>query len=218
MTIRHHFPDDVLLSYAAGELDDAMSLIVATHLTLCPACRKVAACADEIGGVMLEELPPTTMSPDALARVLARTEQTVDAADTPATDTTAPGFVLPGPLRQRLGGDLDNVRWKHIGPGVKQYVIARRDNGAQARLVKMASGRKAMTHGHAGEEYTMVVSGAFSDAGMAFTRGDVEIAGTDVVHSPIADDNGGCVCLVVMTGRLKFRNVLGRIAQPFIGI
>jgi len=218
MTIRHHFPDEILLTYAAGDLDDAMSLIVASHLTLCPTCRKAAAIADDIGGAMLNDLSPVAMSPDALAHVLARTEQDFDEPKQPLPGSTVTNFVLPDPLRERLGGDLDSVRWQRIGPGVQQYVIARRDRGSQARLLKMASGRRAMMHGHTAEEFTMVVSGAFSDAGTAFARGDVEIAGCDVEHSPVAGDDGGCVCLVVMAGRLKFQSMLGKIAQPFIGI
>ena len=218
MTIRHHFTDDVLLSYAAGDLDDAMSLIVASHLTLCPACRKTAAIADEIGGAVLDELEPASMSHDALARVLAQTEHVTAE---PLRQMPAPpvsGFVLPGPLRHRIGGDLDTVRWKRIGPGVQQYVIARQDDGSQARLVKMASGQKAMMHGHTGEEFTMVVSGVFSDLDMTFARGDIECAGADVIHSPVAGVDGGCVCLAVTSGRLKFSSLLGKIAQPFIGI
>lgn len=39
MTVRHHIGDDLLLSYAAGTLDEASSLLVATHLALCPHCR-----------------------------------------------------------------------------------------------------------------------------------------------------------------------------------
>ena len=40
MTIQHHLPDDLLLTYAAANLAEAWSLVVATHLSLCPECRR----------------------------------------------------------------------------------------------------------------------------------------------------------------------------------
>lgn len=39
MTIRFHISDDLLLSYASGNMDEASSLLVASHLALCPHCR-----------------------------------------------------------------------------------------------------------------------------------------------------------------------------------
>ena len=54
MTIRHHLSDDLLISYAAGSLAEGWSLAVATHLALCPACRKRLAVAEDIGGELLE--------------------------------------------------------------------------------------------------------------------------------------------------------------------
>ena len=40
MSIRHHLTDELLLAYAAGNLAESWSLAVASHLSLCPACRE----------------------------------------------------------------------------------------------------------------------------------------------------------------------------------
>ena len=40
MSIRHHLTDDLLLAYAAGSLNEGWSLAIATHLSLCPDCRR----------------------------------------------------------------------------------------------------------------------------------------------------------------------------------
>jgi len=53
MTVRHHPDDALLLAYAAGGLDDAMSLILATHLSFCTRCRRLVARQEEIGGALL---------------------------------------------------------------------------------------------------------------------------------------------------------------------
>ena len=39
----HHPTDEFLLDYAAGALGEPKSLLVATHLSMCPACRGGAA-------------------------------------------------------------------------------------------------------------------------------------------------------------------------------
>jgi putative transcriptional regulator len=37
-------------------------------------------------------------------------------------------------------------------------------------------------------------------------------------HTPIAEEGEDCICLVATDQRLKFKGLLPRIAQPFIGI
>ncbi|MEK9796040.1 MAG: hypothetical protein VW713_04740, partial [Alphaproteobacteria bacterium] len=55
----HHHPDDELLvSYAAGDLAEAWSLLVATHTTLCPVCRSKVRAAEAVGGALMEEIAP----------------------------------------------------------------------------------------------------------------------------------------------------------------
>ncbi len=43
MSVRHHPEEALLLAHAAGGVDPAMALIVATHLHFCAACRAQAA-------------------------------------------------------------------------------------------------------------------------------------------------------------------------------
>ncbi len=218
MTIHHHISDETLLSYAAGDLDDAVSLLVASHLTLCPECRRRAAVAEDIGGSMLGELEPVRMSDDALAHVLALTERVERDPELPVPAETRNDYVFPAPLRQRLGGDLKHVKWQRIGYGIHQYVLNNEDGASQARLLRIAGGQGVLEHGHSGEEYTLVLSGGFSDGEQSFARGDVEWANDDVIHRPVADAGESCVCLAVTTGPLRFSNIIGRIAQPFLNI
>ena len=220
MTVRHHISDDTLLSYAAGDLDDATSLVVAAHLALCPACRAAVDVADEIGGAMLDELEPAEMSEDALAHLFARTEATPVGPEMPVPMPSRhdADIVFPEPLRSRIGGDLDTVKWRRIGPGVQQFVLPCPDDGSQARLLRIAGGTGVPEHGHTGEEFTLVLAGGFSDGDQAFARGDVEWADPDIVHRAIADEGEGCVCLAVTSGPLKFFDIVGKVAQRFIGI
>ena len=60
MSAQYHLSDELLLSYSAGTLDEASSLLVATHLALCPHCRSRNLAADAIvvdGQTRLPKLP-----------------------------------------------------------------------------------------------------------------------------------------------------------------
>jgi putative transcriptional regulator len=73
-------------------------------------------------------------------------------------------------------------------------------------------------HGHHGMEMTMVLQGAFQDEGDHFGRGDVEIADSEIEHTPMADLDEDCICLAVTDAPLRFKGLLPRIMQKFIGI
>ncbi len=77
MTIKFHVSNDILVGYSAGTLDEASSLLVATHLALCPNCRARNRSANSLGGYLLdslEEAPVSSTMKDAiLTRVQERT-------------------------------------------------------------------------------------------------------------------------------------------------
>jgi putative transcriptional regulator len=73
------------------------------------------------------------------------------------------------------------------------------------------------THGHRGQELTLVLAGSFSDEHGTFARGDVEEADEDVEHQPIADPGEDCICLAVTDAPLRLRGIAA-ILQPFLRI
>jgi putative transcriptional regulator len=77
MMVQHHPDDALLLAYAAGGLDTAMSLILATHLSFCAGCRQLVVGQEQIGGALLEDIAPVAMESDALRRVMARLDEPV---------------------------------------------------------------------------------------------------------------------------------------------
>lgn len=101
--------------------------------------------------------------------------------------------------------------------GVKQAVLRTKGN-AKARLLRIPAGAAMPDHGHRGIELTMVLKGAFSDEDGRFARGDVEIAHEDVHHTPVADIAEDCICLAVTDAPLRFKGILPRLVQPFLGI
>jgi putative transcriptional regulator len=210
-SIKHHLDEATLLAYAAGTLPEAFNLIVATHLSLCDTCRADAGAYDALGGALLEE-GNAEMADESLAEVLAA----LDDAPAPAPKREANGD-LPAPLHSYVGGDLSSVRWRPVGMGVKQAIL-RTSKGATARLLCIPAGAAMPDHGHHGTEMTLVLKGAFQDADDYFARGDIEVAGKDVQHIPVADIHEDCICLAVTDAPLRFNGILPRIWQKFARI
>ena len=55
MSLDHHLDDATLLQYASGNLDEAFTVVVATHVAMCDTCRHAVRQAEELGGGVLED-------------------------------------------------------------------------------------------------------------------------------------------------------------------
>lgn len=199
------------MAYAAGTLPEAFNLIVATHLSLCDTCRADAQAYDAVGGALLED-STSALSADCLQRTLAQLD-----SGTPAIRKPVRRGTFPAPLQDYVGGDLEAVRWRPVGMGVKQAILPT-TKAATARLLFIPAGAAMPDHSHNGVEMTLVLQGAFQDAGGYFARGDIEIADSDVQHIPVADIHEDCICLAVTDAPLRFTGILPRVFQKFLRI
>lgn len=213
--IRHHLTEELLMGYAAGTLPEAFSLVVASHVSMCDTCRAAVETYDMIGGVLLDEAS-SEMSPDSLEAALARLSDHDHNVEKTGTGTN-PDAVLPAPLRDYVGGDVDAIRWRPVGGGVKQAILPT-SKDASARLLLIPAGSAVPDHGHRGMELTMVLTGAFEDETDRFARGDVEVATEDLDHMPVADIGADCICLAATDAPLRFNSWIPRLAQPFLRI
>ncbi|MGI3170237.1 ChrR family anti-sigma-E factor [Pseudooceanicola sp. C21-150M6] len=209
--IKHHLTEELLIGYAAGTLPEAFNLVVASHVSMCDTCRAALESYESVGGAMLEEAG-VTLAEGSLDLCLARLDDEVG----PIAARPAPG-VLPQPLRDYVGGDVDAIRWRAVGGGVRQAILPT-SKAASARLLFIPAGAAVPDHGHRGTELTMVLQGAFADETDRFGRGDVEVANEDLEHQPIAEAGADCICLAATDAPLRFRSLLPRLAQPFLKI
>lgn len=221
MNITHHPHDDLLVAYAAGDLAEAWSLLVATHAALCPSCRAEIGKAEAMGGWLIDEAVPVTVSEGALAQTLTRVaevdrEPRRETAESSLAGSVRP--VLPEPLRSYAGGDLDALSWRKLGRKVSHIPLVSGANGTTARLLRIPAGEAVPEHGHNGTELTLVLAGSFCDGSTRFARGDVETADDEVVHQPVAEPGETCICLAVTDAPLRFRGWVARLVQPFVGI
>ncbi|WP_337266047.1 ChrR family anti-sigma-E factor [Oryzifoliimicrobium ureilyticus] len=218
-TILHHLDDDILLSYAAGTLEEGWSIAVATHLSLCPACRSRLETFESLGGVLLEEeqKTPEVRSDAHWAELMQRIEagevdDVVAFRRQPSRDP-----LLPEPLYsyvERAGG----LKWRNFGFGAAQMIVPTDDPTTTVRLLKIPAGRPVPEHTHTGTELTLVLDGSFSDEVSAFRRGDIEIADGNLMHTPKADPGRDCICLAVTDAPLKFSSRFMKFLQRFLKI
>lgn len=208
--ITHHTPDAMLAAYAAGNLPHAFSVVVASHVSLCPQCRAALEAHRTIGGVVLEDTDAVEVSSHLKDDILAR----LDAPFTPEPVFERSG-VFPGPVMQAMKGRAP--RWKSLAMGVRQDILSADPEGS-VRLLYIPPGQAVPDHSHNGLELTLVLQGSFSDETGHFGVGDLEIADEELEHTPVADPGEACICLAATDARLRFRGLIPRLMQPIFRI
>ncbi len=215
--VKHHLTDALLMAYSAGNLPEAFNLVVATHISMCDECRARMASFDSVGGALLDDVQSVPLDDSSFAETMRLINSgAVSGSLAPVADKAAKP-VLPAPVRDYVGGDLDKVKWRSIGMGVKQAILPT-SKDASARLLYIPAGTAVPDHGHRGMELTLVLQGAFVDETDRFAMGDIEIADEALNHTPIADIGEDCICLAATDAPLRFNKLIPRMAQPFFRI
>lgn len=212
--IRHRPPAEVLLDYATGTAPMPLAVLVATHLSLCPESRAEVRALEAIGGALLDSLAPVAPAPDALAAIFKR----IDAGEVPQQELprVVPDGVVPPPLADYLPGGLDALAWRRLIGGLRQAELPFSTATHKASLLRIAGGRGIPHHTHRGDEYILVLDGAFSDEFGHYARGDVAIFNETVTHHPVADADNACLCLMVTEGPVRLTSWWGRFINPFL--
>lgn len=218
--IRHHPKTETLAAFAAGNLDEARSVVIATHLALCDECRRAVRDFEALGGVCLDSVDPVDMNESALASFWARAGAQERMA-TPASKRAANDFELDAahPLAAYLKDGIDAIEWRPVAPGLSQYVIpAQGYRPGVLRLLKINPGVRIPKHTHGDEELTLILRGSYTDEVGDFARGDLADLDGGVLHAPLATGDEPCVCLIATSAPLRFKTLVGRFVQPFIGL
>jgi len=210
MTITYHLDDATLMSFAAGSLPDALAAVAAAHIAMCPHCRRELGMLERIGGALVSALTPATL--DRPQPAMPETT----GLPSPAPIVAAAGEI-PAPLVRLIGGNLDEVRWRWIGPGLWHHPLHVRGEGS-LQLIKASPGASVPEHAHGGCEITLVLRGALADSTGRYTPGDVADVDDDIEHTPVADPEAGCICVIANESPTRFRGLLARLMQPWHGL
>jgi putative transcriptional regulator len=216
--INHHPTPDALFEYASGTLGEGQALAVATHASLCTACAHEIEAIEAAGGALLEAVPTADVSERALAAVLDRLDEPI------ALPPRRPAFdaetrrLLPKPLLHYLGANLGDLPWRSVGRMYEEARLPLALKAAKASLMRLKPGTLVPQHGHRGQEWTLVLTGGYHDGGEAFARGDFDAKDPSHRHQPRVDDDGECLCLVILDAPLKLSGPLGLLVNPFLRI
>lgn len=218
---KHHLDDSTLLRYASGDLDEAFSVVVASHLAMCAECRRSVRAAEAIGGELLEMAGEAEMSVGSFDRLM---RQLDDSGDTISIEKPVAEFKdaigdVPAPLQKFIGPRLDRVSWRTIAPGVRKHGIDLSSaTSSKLYMLHIAPGMAVPEHGHGGSEMTLILSGAYRDELGLFRPGDIADLDENVEHQPQVEPGAACICLVATESPTRFKDLLSRILQPLFGI
>ena len=219
--ISHHISDETLQDYAAGTLNHELEVVIACHMTLCPACRARSSLAEAFGGAELSSCTPTATTTNA-ADLLDRLDEAANSYGTEPTKPVVSGEginQIPMPLQRLLPTTLDKLEWKRLAPGIKQHNLSDRHRKEGAfKLLNLSPGVVLSKHTHHDRELTLVLQGSYQDEIGRFKAGDIADFGDDVMHQPVVDTDKPCIALIATMSPVRYSGMFGRIIQPFVGI
>ena len=223
--IHHHPHDDLLLAHAAGSLDSGHALLVACHAECCAHCQERIRVFESVGGVLLEDLQPATLRAQALADTMAAIAAPVALGGGMRAHGRGVGPELPGPelpagmpWPQALAV-CTAERWRWLGPGMRMSrVTVPLDPAANVFLLRFGAGKKLPMHTHSDSELTLVLHGAFHDGRALFGPGDFDETDATILHQPVVQAGGECICIASVHGRLQFEGAVARILGGLVGI
>ncbi|MEZ5946183.1 MAG: cupin domain-containing protein [Hyphomonas sp.] len=201
-------------AYAAGRLDPAFALMVETQGALRGDVRRSVAASEMIAGALLEHESRAPLSAGALDRAFAAIDALAeDDIRVPAGDAEI--SALPEPLRALALEAAGQGGWKLATPGIRRLPLMS-GGDLEMELYRIEPGARVPRHTHSGAEYTLVVSGGFSDEAGGYGPGDMIVKGPDDVHQPVGDADGVCFALAIRDGGLKFTGMMG-VVQRLLG-
>jgi len=218
MTIAHHPGLENLMSCSAGSMPEAFAAVMASHIGMCPVCRMELVLMHDIGVELFSSLAPSPLAGKIPIMAMRRAEGETGSDTAPARspDGLTEGG-MPVILTPYAGNDLCKVAWRRLAPGVQHFPIALSAGakGGSLRLLKIAPGKAIPAHGHRGSELTLVLGGSFRDETGLYGVGDVADHFDETEHQPVADPEGGCVCLVASEKKFRFKSMMARLFQAF---
>lgn len=238
--ICHHIDDADLMAYASGNSPELLSLLIATHLTLCGRCRDTIDLLEAVGGHLFDEIVGADVATtDDATSVVSAMAQTLDVIATDKTDVEEPSDGKANPVRSEgtstdhrpthlnigdfplvlqsyIGRNFDSQKWKRLLAGVESWRLIDDASGLQASLMRVDAGRVMPRHTHQGRELTLILAGSMLDRDVVYRRGDVVEADQTTRHQPRAGEGEDCVCLAVLEGDVVLTNPLYQMLSKIL--
>jgi len=216
--IKFHPDDSSLFDYALGNLSEPESLIVTSHITYCSLCRSNTSNYEKVGGTFLDKDTGIDVSKNLLESIFERIESEKDIPRSPQnysailkTSLKEEGLQIPSSIANYLENKNDTSNWNSTINNVKYFDFKFSSSEYKARLLEISPGKVLPKHGHNGLETTLVLYGGYHDENGSYNIGDIVTASDKDIHKPVSSIDDGCLCLIVSSGSIKFKGLLGSI-------
>lgn len=214
--VSKHPEDELLASYSAGSLPLSQALCVSVHIERCPNCARKLQRLNRVGTELMQKLAPAPASESLKLKLFERLENLGEIDSDIDSDEAGQDSPVPRCLRQFVRDGYDRLSWRRVSLDIHSAELCRDSNGARVELLKIRPGGSASTHTHLGDEYTVVLEGAFSDESGLYSAGDFVIRDHSHHHTPVATRDRDCICLAVTEGPIQFTGLLSRMLNPFL--
>ena len=194
--------NQLIFDFAAGTLGYSKSIFTSTYLFLNSQASDINNILENYLGANL--LENEGINPNKLKYTDCMNEHNQNKK--PVINERNPLINLVGPLH--------DIKWKQIYKGFKEF-DPKVDDKDELKLIKMEPGASVPLHSHGGKEYILVLEGSFSDEYGEYTKGDIQINDQKVMHTPVACENNGCICLAITEKDVIFFGKYGSIFNLF---
>ena len=194
--------NELIFGYSSGKLGEAKSLFTSMYLYLNSIAAKKASVFDNMLAQNFNEL-------EGIGLKKLKYTDCIKSSDSKKQSSSSP----INPL-SNLIGDFNNVNWKTIYKGFKEFNIPVNDNDS-VKLIKMDPGTSVPIHSHNGKEYILVLDGSFCDEYGEYNKGDMQINDQKIKHNPTACKSNGCVCLSITENDVVFFGKFGSALNLF---
>ena len=194
--------NELIFGYSSGNLGEAKTLFTSMYLYLNSIAAKKASVFDNMLAQdfnELEGIKPKKIKYTDCIKAPISVKQNKNSSSNPLS---------------YLIGDFNNLNWKTIYKGFKEFNIPLNDNDS-IKLIKMEPGTSVPLHSHNGKEYILVLDGSFCDEYGEYKKGDMQINDQKIKHNPTACNSDGCVCLSITENDVIFLGKFGPVLNLF---
>lgn len=235
-TLPHHMTSDIVVGprtqnrvdralskFAEGRLSPARHTLIDCLVSLNPDIARRLAPREDKAAARLRFARAVPLSPYLIGDTLEVLPKlpSVEPANDRAYIEDADAPHTPSQLEKLVGGCVQDLNWSASLPGVAVHdIIGDRTTTSQDRLylLKIKAGLALPTHSHEGEEWSLILSGAYRTGKTIYRRGDLHVANAKTTHAPEILDGEDCVCLVMASGKVRMQGLLPKLAQAIVGI
>ena len=215
-TLNTQVLDALLLDYATGALSRPLEILVETHLAMNQKSSRSMRMLMQLGGILLEDAEPVSLSEGALRTVMAQLDQFDNETDEMFTKVSAHTEWLPHPVVTYAPEPNCSESWRRAGIGILESSIDFGEADGKATIYRIAPGTAVPIHTHTGAEVTLVLAGGFTDETGGYGPGDIAIQEAGGEHQPVADDDGECVVFAVNEGEIRLTGPFGRVLNLLV--